>query len=138
MINRFTGEYAYLSNFYINAVLLDNRIYPSVENAYQAAKTFKDRSNFYHCDPGFAKRLGSRVVLRANWEQVKIEVMRSLIKQKFQPNCYLAGKLLSTENKELVEGNSWNDTFWGVCRGVGENNLGKLLMEQRAYLKGLP
>jgi predicted NAD-dependent protein-ADP-ribosyltransferase YbiA (DUF1768 family) len=42
--------------------------------------------------------------------------------------------LKATGDEELVEGNWWNDTFWGVCNGVGENNLGKLLMKIRAEL----
>jgi predicted NAD-dependent protein-ADP-ribosyltransferase YbiA (DUF1768 family) len=35
---------------------------------------------------------------------------------------------------ELIEGNWWGDTYWGVCNGVGENHLGKLLMKIRDYL----
>jgi len=44
----------------------------------------------------------------------------------------LLGSLLATGTEELIEGNKHNDTFWGVCAGVGENNLGKLLMRVRA------
>ena len=33
-----------------------------------------------------------------------------------------------------VEGNNWNDTFWGVCRGKGRNELGKVLMKVRSEL----
>lgn len=36
--------------------------------------------------------------------------------------------------EELIEGNYWHDTYWGVCEGVGENHLGKLLMEIRNEL----
>ena len=46
----------------------------------------------------------------------------------------LRTKLADTEDEELIEGNTWNDTYWGVCRGVGENHLGKLLMEVREML----
>ena len=43
-------------------------------------------------------------------------------------------KIVDTEDMELIEGNSWGDTFWGVCDGVGENNLGKVLMRVRDRL----
>jgi hypothetical protein len=35
----------------------------------------------------------------------------------------------------LVEGNTWNDRYWGVCRGVGQNKLGHLLMKLREEYK---
>jgi hypothetical protein len=40
--------------------------------------------------------------------------------------------LLATGDMELIEDNDWDDTYWGVCNGAGENNLGKLLMKIRA------
>ena len=42
--------------------------------------------------------------------------------------------LLATGKATLVEGNSWGDTFWGVCRGKGKNMLGKILMRVRKRL----
>lgn len=39
--------------------------------------------------------------------------------------------LLKTGDEELVEGNTWGDTFWGVCKGKGRNELGKILMKVR-------
>jgi predicted NAD-dependent protein-ADP-ribosyltransferase YbiA (DUF1768 family) len=67
---------------------------------------------------------------------VKVDVMRDLIAQKFAVGSELADRLLATGDQELVEGNTWGDTFWGVCDGVGENWLGRLLMERRAALRG--
>ena len=56
--------------------------------------------------------------------------MRDLLRNKFsEPD--LAARLLATGSTELIEGNNWNDTFWGVCRGRGRNMLGQLLMEVR-------
>ena len=40
-----------------------------------------------------------------------------------------------TDDVELIEGNEWSDTFWGVCRGQGENWLGKILMKTRDNLR---
>lgn len=42
---------------------------------------------------------------------------------------------MATDDAELVEGNTWGDRYWGVVDGVGENRLGKLLMERRAELR---
>lgn len=136
MINKFDREYRWLSNFYPSLVIYDGVVYPTVEHAYQAAKTHpSQRDPFRHGTPGQAKRLGRQVTLRADWEQVKIAVMRELIQKKFLPHTVLADKLIATGNAELIEGNTWGDKFWGVCDGVGQNMLGKLLMEQRMYLQ---
>ena len=133
MINSFQGDYRFLSNFWPVRVQLDGATYTTVEHAYQAAKTLDDRERNTvrrALTPGEAKRAGRRVTKRADWEQVKIEVMRVLLQQKFRSD-YLHDKLQATRGHELVEGNTWGDTFWGVCRGVGENHLGKLLMQIR-------
>ena len=61
--------------------------------------------------------------------------MYQILKSKFQ-NPELSKLLLETGDCELIEGNTWGDQFWGVCKGVGENNLGKLLMKVREELHG--
>jgi hypothetical protein len=117
--------------------MLDGALYPSVENAYQAAKTSEgNRGNFIQCSAGQAKRYGRSVQLRQDWEDIKLRVMTDLVRQKFMSGTPLAEKLLATGNCQLVEGNYWNDTYWGVCRGVGKNHLGKILMVQRKLLQG--
>jgi ribA/ribD-fused uncharacterized protein len=135
-ITSFTGEYEFLSNFSWSPVLHDSIQYPTVEHAFQAAKTYdKDERRRIAAlpTPGMAKRAGRKVKLRKNWNEMRVKVMRTLLRKKFlHPG--LAGKLLATEDAELIEGNSWGDTFWGVCNGVGENRLGKLLMEIREEL----
>lgn len=139
MINEFVGEYRFLSNFYPAIVEMDGEIYPTVEHAYQAAKTTiqKIRSQIRSkSTPGGAKRLGDNrkfVTLRPDWEYIRVSTMENLVRQKFQ-NQDLKAMLVATGDQELVEGNSWNDTFWGVCRGVGDNNLGKILMKIRSEL----
>jgi len=60
--------------------------------------------------------------------------MTDLVRQKFS-NPQLAKQLLDTKDFELIEGNTWGDTFWGVCSGKGQNNLGKILMQIRNELK---
>ncbi len=57
---------------------------------------------------------------------------------KFTRHFDLREKLLATGDRKLVEGNTWGDTFWGVCRGNGKNHLGKILMKIRAELQAEP
>ena len=136
MINQFTGEYRWLSNFWPAKVKYLGVEYPTVEHAYQAAKTEDSawRENIRQAaTPGQAKRLGSQAPMRPEWHNVKLEVMENLVRRKFQ-HPELKALLLATKNEELVEGNYWGDTFWGVCRGKGENHLGKILMKIRSEL----
>lgn len=83
---------------------------------------------FCGLSPQKAKRLGHNVELRSDWEEMKYNVMYQVCKAKFLQNPGLARKLIETGDAELVEGNTWDDEIWGVCNGVGENNLGKTLM----------
>lgn len=135
-IDSFDGEYRFLSNFLPVVVEYDGVSYPSIENAYQAAKTLdlEKRKEFTNCTPGQAKRLGQKLVKRYYWDEIKIEVMAILLLQKFS-HPVLKEKLLSTGDDFIVEGNTWGDTFWGVCDGKGDNNLGKLLMQLREFLR---
>ena len=82
-----------------------------------------------------AKRLGGRIPIRYDWESVKLDVMETLLRDKFTRHADLRILLLDTGDRELVEGNTWDDRFWGVCEGVGENHLGRLLMKIRAELR---
>lgn len=136
-ISEFQGEYRFLSNFYPAEVELDGVTYPTVEHAFQAAKVFSPelRENIRNAPrPGLAKRMGRKHPLRADWEQVKLSIMEQLVRQKFSKEP-LRSRLLATGSAELIEGNYWNDTFWGVCRGKGENHLGRMLMKVREELK---
>ena len=135
-ILEFQGEHRWLSNFWPATVTLDEVSFPTIEHAYQAAKTApSQREQFRHCTAGQAKKLGRTVRMRADWEQVKVATMRSLVEQKFAPGTELGEKLKATGSGQIVEGNNWGDVFWGVCRGRGQNWLGRLLMERRAFLQ---
>jgi N-glycosidase YbiA len=132
-ITEFRGCYRFLSNFWLCGIELDGVVYPSVEHAYQAAKTLnaEERATILDCKrPGEAKYKGRHVTMRKDWDKIKIGVMRDLLRKKFRIP-YLRQKLADTGRAELIEGNYWGDVFWGVCNGVGENHLGKLLMEVR-------
>jgi len=136
MIKEFTNEYRFLSNFHISEVRFEGVKYPTIEHAFQAAKTLdKEERKMIGIEttPGRAKRAGQRVTLREDWDKVKISIMLDLIRQKFKNDYILKNKLLATGNQMLVEGNTWNDTFWGMDLKTnrGQNNLGKLLTKVR-------
>jgi ribA/ribD-fused uncharacterized protein len=137
MINEFQGEHRFLSNFPDAEVMLGGVKFPRVENAYQAAKCRdpEDRKKFLTISAGEAKRLGRTIPIRPDWEEQKLFFMEMLVSQKFHNIAEYREKLLATGDEELVEGNAWGDTFWGVCRGVGQNHLGKILMKIRKDLQ---
>ena len=134
MIKEFSGEYRWLSNFTQATIVFEGATYPTVENAFQAAKTndLEQRKQFESVTPWQAKRFGRRVTLIPEWESVKLSIMESLVRQKFSQEKFKK-KLLST-NGLIEEGNTWGDKFWGVSNGIGENHLGKILMKIRDEL----
>lgn len=136
-VNDFGGKYRFLSNFYPCKVVLDGIMYNSTEQAYQAAKTLDPvlRKEIQEAETfNKAKRLGSRVALRSDWEEVKLGVMQDLLEQKFAPGTGLREKLDATAPQKLTEGNYWHDNFYGSCicdkckNKPHRNELGKLLM----------
>jgi ribA/ribD-fused uncharacterized protein len=152
-ITSFSGKHAFLSNFHLSHIIVDGIVFPTVEHAFQAAKT-RARSEKKAIaslpTPGQAKRAGRHVALRPNWDEIKVNVMRELLKKKFAPGTELAQKLLDTDDRDLIEGNTWGDRFWGMVKvnrttpwdgdrevpcWEGENHLGKLLMEIRDELR---
>lgn len=135
-ITSFRGPYFFLSNFFPCAVRFDGDTYPSVEHAYQAAKTLDPKVRAFLAQapsPGEAKRRGYRLVLRPEWLSLRVPFMRQMLQAKFSDEV-LRERLLATGDRPLVEENTWGDLFWGICRGRGENQLGKLLMEVRLEL----
>jgi ribA/ribD-fused uncharacterized protein len=135
IIDSFTisSGYPFLSNFHPSTIYIEGKPYPTVEHAYQSHKTIEKESRELirrAKSPADAKKLGRAVPLREDWDSVKISLMRDFIKKKFE-NPFLRHSLLSTGSSELIYGNTWNDKFWGVCKGIGQNWLGKILMEER-------
>lgn len=136
-IERFDGDFDFLSNFFPADVRFDGILYPSSEAAFQAQKCFKndDKLQFTHLTPSQAKSLGRKIYLRPDWENIKVDMMTRIVRAKFTQHEVLGNLLYRTGESELIEGNTWNDTFWGVCNGIGENHLGKILMQIRDELK---
>jgi ribA/ribD-fused uncharacterized protein len=136
VIDSFSGEYRFLSNFHPSPVEMKGIVYPTVEHAFQAAKTLDsvERRRIAELDtPGKAKRAGRKVELREDWEQIKVKVMHWLVTRKFE-DPQLAELLRATGDVQLIEGNYWGDRFWGVCEGQGLNWLGRVLMDVRSKL----
>lgn len=140
IINKFFGEYRFLSNFYLCEIIWEGEKWKSSEHIYQSMKTTKiDEKNFIRMQPtpGKSKRMSKKITLRKDWNQVKVKIMKEILFQKFTQNLELMKKLKETDDSILIEGNTWHDNFWGICecekcsKKEGKNILGNLLMEIR-------
>lgn len=136
-ISKFDKEYFFLSNFYPCKVHYQGQTYKSSEAAYQAQKTPnpKLRREFETLSSREAKKRGRMLELRKDWEEVKDNIMYEICYSKFVNNPIIARKLIATKDAELVEGNTWFDTYWGVCNNVGLNKLGQILMKVREEMR---
>lgn len=137
MINSFSGGYRFLSNFYPCEIYYEGLYYPSVENAYQAAKTsdIKEKESMTRMTAAESKKAGREVRLIPEFEIAKYFIMETLLRIKFKHPDLLA-KLKATTG-ELIEGNTWHDNIWGMCvceqcaNKEKHNWLGRLLMKIR-------
>jgi ribA/ribD-fused uncharacterized protein len=144
-IDVFHGAWEFLSNFYPCTIHYNGNNFPTVEHAFQAAKS-RDPMFWYKIkeipakDAGKAKRFGRSARLRSDWDIIKLSLMERFLMQKFS-QAGLREELLSTEGCDLVEGNYWHDNYWGDCKckkcisKEGQNHLGKLLMKVRGIIK---
>ena len=135
----FQGKYRWLSNFWPVQIWSAKMglMFPSAEHAYQACKTDQVSMQVtisMLSTPGAAKRAGKHVRIRPDWDQIKVPTMHLILREKFSDRD-LRYMLMETGDAELVEGNTWGDTFWGVYDGHGQNMLGKLLMEVREEIR---
>jgi len=167
-IMAFKDRWRFLSNFYkagaLSVVLVDSGGHDiemtasTVEHLYQAAKCALGSERIWVLSATSApdaRVRGRQVQMRPDWDLCKIPTMRELIRIKFlDPG--LAQALLHTGDRELIEGNTWGDRFWGMTAGTsgpvaypirviaqgagqrtyhGHNWLGQILMERRAALR---
>lgn len=149
MVNKITGffeKYRFLSNYYVSDFYFEGKLFKTGEHAFHYMKVDASRDlpendpdswryQILNAEtPGEAKKLGRRCPMRPDWDEKKLEIVKSIVLAKFLQNPKLAEKLIATGNAYLEETNTWNDKFWGVCDGIGENHLGKILMEVREIL----
>lgn len=134
-IDSFRDEYYFLSNFYEVPVEYDGITYQNNEAAFQAQKCInpEDRKQFANLNASEAKKLGRKVQLRPDWENIKIKLMHDIVLAKFEQHSELVNKLLETGDLYLEEGNTWGDRIWGTVDGKGANNLGIILMNIRQH-----
>lgn len=137
-------KYGCFSNFHPCQVEYDGLVYPNSECAWQSLKTLDKniRSRFTTYSPQGAKKIGRRVDLRSDWEDVKYQLMVEVLYAKFSQNSDLGKILLTTGDELLVENTTgWHDNIWGNCEcdrckdKEGLNLLGKALMEVREKLR---
>lgn len=135
-IEDFAGDHGWLSNSYPSPVEFEGALYATVENAFQAAKTkdLKARALLRDCGPDEAKMRGMHVPQRHDWTDVHAAIMDSLLREKFAIPA-LRRRLLATGRRPIVNRNVFGDTYWGVCRGQGDNRLGEAIMRIRADLE---
>jgi len=147
-ITDFRGEFEFLSNFHINVFEWRQKQWFCGEQAFQYAKTFYPKNSMerQRCEdlgkrlrdtgnPGVAKKYGRQVPLNVvEWDKNKVQYMREIVHARFLTSRRdMVGPLINTGAAMLVEGNDWNDTFWGRCNGRGRNVLGAILMEERGW-----
>jgi N-glycosidase YbiA len=134
-----SADYRWLSNFSEHGFALDDLRWPSVEHYYQAQKfpapETRERIRAA-AKPVIARQMARDPELqsRADWDEVKDQLMRCAVLAKFSQNRELRERLLSTGAEELVH-ESKNDLHWGRnAKGQGKNRLGVILMDIRAVL----
>jgi hypothetical protein len=128
-----------MSNFARYPVEIDGLEWPTSEHYYQAQKTtdFILQEEIRQTPrPGDSKRMGMKLPIRPDWDQIKDDVMRKVVKAKFEQHADLKEMLLGTGDAILIE-HTENDKYWGDGGdGSGKNMLGKVLMGVREWLKG--
>lgn len=132
--------YGCFSNFSVHGFELDKLWWPTSEHYFQAQKfagtPHVEEVRRAQSPKQAAMRGRSRArPLRADWEQVKDDVMRRGVLRKFETHADLRATLLGTGDEEIVE-NAPGDYYWGCgSDGSGKNMLGQILMEVRAILR---
>ena len=99
------------------------------------------------------KKAAYKVDLVKDFRDKQLKIMLDLLRLKFKNNSELANKLVATYPRMIMEGNVWNDRYWGATIPkqnlsdnveleklyekfpqyfyVGQNYLGRLLMKVR-------
>lgn len=146
MIKQFKNEYRWLSNFwYFDKPMKypDGRggyfSFDTNEHFYVAMKSkdYSIRKQVAEHPLKGVKKFGNTFPLREDWDEIKSDVMLYGLKYKFSThNPKLRSQLKATGDVQIQEGNYWGDVYWGVDlkTGLGENNLGKMIMQIRETL----
>ena len=140
-VYQFRGPYWFLSNFSPSSISYMGAVWPTAEHLFQAMK-----SRSWHgaerileaSTPAEAKKIGRKLELRDNWDRDRKQFMLEVVVKKFRQNDLLRAELCALEGWMLIEGNDWDDQFWGrtyespyTIPTMGKNYLGKILMAVR-------
>jgi len=137
---RTADAYGCFSNFARYPVRLDGKVWPTSEHYFQAQKFLDEgqQEQVRQADsPKVAAGMGRdrERPLRPDWEAVKDDVMRKVVRAKFSQHDDLRAILLATGDATLVE-HTEKDRYWADGGdGSGKNMLGRILMEVREGLK---
>lgn len=145
-IDAFRGAHSWLSNMFECPCPHAGHVFASSEHLYQwlkvedgpGAQWWRDK---IRCAPHgkVAKKLAAHPkcpkVRPDCWIDFRLQIMEIALRAKFGANPDLRERLLATGDREIIEGNAWGDRFWGVCRGQGDNHLGRLLMRLREHYR---
>ncbi|WHY17932.1 NADAR domain-containing protein [Paenibacillus sp. G2S3] len=133
-------KYGCFSNFSKHGFELDGKYWPTSEHYFQAQKfvgsIYEEEIRVVE-SPMDAANMGRDrdKPLRSDWEEVKDEVMKKAVLQKFQTHPDIREILISTSPEEIIE-ETTGDYYWGCgTKGTGKNVLGKILMEVRSTLE---
>lgn len=152
----FNSEHAWASNFFPCKIELEGIMFHSAEHAYQYTRAIKlNELNLAKMiarakSGKAAKMLASHVESNEAWDKLKINVMRTIVSEKFMQNGHLCDKLVGSGQVNLIEATL--DGFWGARASItsksikqgtwtGANFLGKILAEMCDELRrelGLP
>jgi ribA/ribD-fused uncharacterized protein len=131
------ASHQFLSNFHSCTLLIDNRLWPSVEHYYQAMKTENfELQEMIRLAPtaAIAKKMGAELDLRSDWELKKETFMLTALREKYTDGK-LRQRLLDTDEAVLIEA-SPTDYYWGEGTDkTGLNRLGALSMQVRYEIK---
>ena len=138
----YENEFYVFSNYSSFAIEWKGKLYPTSEHVYHSEK-FDDEglkeqvrnTRSAHDSQKFAQANVDKC--RKDWNDVRLGIMKEILRAKVAQHPYIKKKLLQSGNKELIE-DSWRDSFWGWGENKdGENHLGKLWMEIRAELSAI-
>ena len=135
-----------LTNYFLCDVIVDGIKYSSSEAAYHSQKFLDEdiKKIMTKLTPDESKHVSRELsrFIRDDWENVKYDLMKKVVMEKFKQNQDCLEELLNTQSMELIEDTTgWHDNICGECTcddcktSEHKNLLGKILMEVREELK---
>lgn len=136
--------YGAFSNLYRRAIVFEDQVFKTSEHAYQAGKARKPEVKAWLMaapSPALLAMAAHGLYywdIAPGWSRTKFDRMRAVLEAKFSQHEDLRDLLLSTGDAKLIETATVDNPvnrLWGEVNGVGENMLGRMLMELRAKLR---